>query len=139
MSFLYVSIFDSILIYMVATLIIYVSIELYNFYINKRYTWVNSSSLLKKNVQKTTTVRKYVLRHFNLFKEILNTNKDFLSKRLNMAKRKIQVIIFYSFDCTTDERNLDETYVDRDLIGNKKIPFHHERKLKKIKNRGITR
>ena len=82
---------------------------------------------------------KYVLRHLNLFKEMLNTNKDSLSKRLNMAKRKIQVIIFYSFDCTTDERNLDETYVDRDLIGNKKIPFHHERKLKRIKNRGITR
>ena len=125
---------------MMATLIIYVSIELYNFYINKRYTWVNSSSvLLKKNVLKTTVCAKYVLRHFNLFKEMLNTNKDSLSKRLNMAKRKIQVIIFYSFDCTTDERNLDETYVDRDLIGNKKIPLHHERKLKWIKNRGITR
>ena len=68
------------------------------------------------------------LRHFNLFKEMLNTNKDFLSKRLNMAKRRIQVIIFCTFDCTTDERNLDETYVDRDLIGNKKIPFHHEKK-----------
>ena len=76
---------------------------------------------------------KYVLRHFNLFKEMLNTNKDFLSKRLNMARRKIQVIIFCSFDFTTDGRNLDETYVDRDLIGNKKIPFHHEKKTEKDK------
>ena len=83
---------------------------------------------------------KYVLRHLNLFKEMLNTNKDFLSKRLNMAKRKIQVIIFYSFDCTTDERNLDETYVDRDLIGKiKRFHFIMKRKLQRIKNRGITR
>ena len=139
MSILYVSIFDSILIYMVATLIIYVSIELYK---KKIHVWVNlnSSFLLKNNVyRKQLWCAKYVLRHFNLFKEMLNTNKDSLSKRLNMARRKIQVIIFCSFDFTTDGRNLDETYVDRDLIGNKNIPFHHERKLKKIKNRGITR
>ena len=115
MSFLYVSIFDSILIYMVATLIIYyVSIELYKFLKHKRYTWVNSSFLLKKNVYRKQLCAKYVLRHLNLFKEMLNTNKDSLSKRLNMAKRRIQGIIFCSFDCTTP---MDETWMKHMLIG----------------------
>jgi hypothetical protein len=70
MSFLYVSIFDSILIYMVATLIIYVSIELYNFYIKK---------FLVENCVRTErplwcASKNVLLRHFNLFKEMLNTN-----------------------------------------------------------------
>ena len=115
MSFLYVSIFDSILIYMVATLIIYVSIELYY----KRYTCGWIQELFKFLVEEEWVSRKqlcakYVLRHLNLFKEMLNTNKDSLSKRLNMAKRRIQGIIFCSFDCTTP---MDETWMKHMLIG----------------------
>ena len=44
--------------------------------------WVNlnSSFLLKKNVYRKQLCAKYVLRHLNLFKEMLNTNKFNISE-----------------------------------------------------------